>query len=176
MDSSTITTLVIVVTVVIICTAISQIIAGIKKGGAQKYLYTPAKVMSKAEQILYFRLKDALPDHIVLAQVALSRVVTPRKGQNFLAAFRSISQKSLDFVVCNKDGSVLAAIELDDDSHKRNDRTKADAAKNNALESAGVKLIRWDVRSIPDEGEIKALVLWQLVEKGDSKEKVGKQK
>ena len=167
--NSSVTTVVIVLVVVAILTAISQIISGIKGSGVKKFLYDTAKVMSKAEQILYFRLKDALPDHIVLAQVALSRVITPRKGQNTLAAFRSISQKSLDFVVCHKDGSVVAAIELDDDSHKRKNRANADAAKNNALASAGVKLVRWHVRAIPDEAEIKAMVLWELVEKTNGK-------
>lgn len=167
--NSSVTTVVIALVVVAILTAISQIISGIKGSGSKRFLYSPTKVMSKAEQILYFRLKDALPDHIVLAQVALSRVITPRKGQNALAAFRSISQKSLDFVVCHKDGSVLAAIELDDDSHKRQNRIKADAAKDSALESAGVKLVRWHVRSIPDEAEIKAMILWELVEKTNGK-------
>ena len=39
------------------------------------------KPLSQPEQILYFRLIQALPEHIILAQVQLSRLLGVKKGQ-----------------------------------------------------------------------------------------------
>ncbi|MDD4929829.1 MAG: DUF2726 domain-containing protein [Gallionella sp.] len=62
----------------------------------------------------------------------------------------------LDFVVCNKDFSIVAVIELDDATHQRQDRQAADAKKDKALASAGVRIIRWQVMSIPDLASIQS--------------------
>jgi hypothetical protein len=45
--------------------------------------FQPRKPLSAVEQILWFRLTEALPDHIVLAQVQLSRLLSAKKGHNF---------------------------------------------------------------------------------------------
>lgn len=60
------------------------------------------------------------------------------------------------FVVCNKDSSIAAVIELDDSSHNRTERQSADAKKDKALGSAGVRVIRWQVSSMPNTFEIRA--------------------
>jgi len=107
-------------------------------------------VLTKPEQVLYFRLVEAMPECIVLAQVQLSRVLAVKKGHNFRQWLNRIDRKSLDYVVCLRDASVIAAIELDDSTHDRGDRKKADQDKEHALASAGVKLIRWQTKSLPD--------------------------
>lgn len=114
------------------------------------------KPLSNPEQVLYFRLCKALPDHIVLAQVSLSRMLGVNKGNNFGEWFNRINRMSADFVLCSKDSTIVAVIELDDASHKRATREAADAKKDKALESAGIRIIRWQVSSMPDEAEIKA--------------------
>lgn len=116
------------------------------------------KVMSQPEQVLYHRLIAALPEHIVLAQVQLSRVLGVKKDVNRHKWYNRISQKSLDFVICAKDASVVVAIELDDRSHEKKIRIEADDVKEKALASAGVKLIRWHVGALPDEAAIKSAV------------------
>jgi hypothetical protein len=62
---------------------------------------------------------------------------------------------STDFVVCKKDASVVAAIELDDPTHKRADRQVADAKKSKALADAKVRLIRWEAKSLPSCEQIR---------------------
>lgn len=117
------------------------------------------KPLSAPEQVLFFRLVQALPDHIVLAQVQMSRFLGVNRGtDNPKQWLNRISQKSVDFVVCTKDASVVAVIELDDKSHARADRVAADEAKDKALAAAGVRLIRWNVKSIPDADAIKAAI------------------
>lgn len=62
---------------------------------------------------------------------------------------------SLDFVVCRKDSSVIAAIELDDKSHAAEARQKADEKKNKALADANIPIIRWKVEKLPDQETIR---------------------
>jgi Protein of unknown function (DUF2726) len=63
---------------------------------------------------------------------------------------------SYDFVVCSKDSTVLAAVELDDKSHDSNNRAATDQKKNKASADAGLRLIRWHVKALPDEGAIQS--------------------
>jgi len=113
------------------------------------------KPLSDPEQVLYHRLVKALPECIVLAQVPLSRLLGVTKGANRVAWHNRISQKSVDFVVCLKDLTVVAVVELDDATHDRAVRKTADATKNKALASAGVNIVRWNVTSLPDETSIR---------------------
>lgn len=121
----------------------------------EKWPFYAKKPLSAPEQILYFRLVKALPDHIVLGQVQLSRFLGVKKGENVMQWNNRINRMSVDFLVCTKDASVVAAIELDDKSHERKDRVIADAKKDKVLNAANVKIIRWNVKAIPDEILIK---------------------
>ena len=114
------------------------------------------KPLTQPEQVLYYRLVKALPDHIVLAQVQVSRVLGVKKGSNFNEWNNRINRLSYDFVVCGKDSTVLAAIELDDKSHESSRRSATDEKKNKATADAGLRLIRWNVKALPDESAIQA--------------------
>jgi very-short-patch-repair endonuclease len=123
--------------------------------------FYPRKPLSAPEQILYFRLIKSLPEHIVLAQVQLSRFLGVKKGNNFQSWLNRINRMSADFVICNKDASVLAVIELDDASHNSKTRQQADAKKDKAIRSAGLRLIRWNVKTMPNEEAIIGQILRQ---------------
>ena len=113
----------------------------------------------KPEQILYFRLMKALPDHIVLAQVQLSRMLGVKKGNNYQSWLNRISQMSADFVICAKDATVLVVIEVDDASHHSDRRKAADEKKGRALSAAEIKLLRWQARDLPDDTIIRSALL-----------------
>ena len=111
--------------------------------------------LSVPEQVLYHRLVAALPEHIVLAQVQLSRVMGVKKGFNARGWLNRINRMSFDFVVCLKDASVVAAIELDDRSQGSADRIEADIKKSRAAGAAGIRLVRWNVKGLPDSDDIR---------------------
>ena len=115
--------------------------------------------LSQPEQVLYYRLIRALPDHIVLAQVQVSRVLGVKKGSNFHQWNNRINRLSYDFVVCSKDSTVIAAVELDDKSHESTDRVSTDEKKDKASADAGLRLLRWHVRSLPSEEVIRQELL-----------------
>jgi very-short-patch-repair endonuclease len=101
---------------------------------------------------------QSLPNHIVLAQVQLLQVLNFRRGQRTQAILNRFNQLSLDFLILNPDTSIVAAVELDDSTHTREDRRQADARKDHALKSAGVPLIRWNAKNLPDRVAILAVI------------------
>lgn len=117
------------------------------------------KPLTQPEQVLYFRLIEALPDHMVLAQVQLSRFLGVKKGHNYQTWSNRINRMSADFVVCQKDASIAAVIELDDSTHQKPNRQSADNKKDKALEAAEIKVIRWQVSSMPTITEIQAALI-----------------
>jgi hypothetical protein len=149
----------ILVVVVLFIALALVVVAKAKKGGGisdAPWPFYAKKPLSNPEQVLYFRLCKALPEHIVLAQVALSRILGVKKGHNFSEWFNRINRMSADFVICSKDSTIEAVIELDDASHKKAQRQTADAKKDKALSSAGIRIVRWQAKSIPDDVAIKA--------------------
>jgi hypothetical protein len=132
---------------------------GTSSAGGGRWPFYAKKLMTQPEQALYYRLVGALPDHIVLAQVQVSRVLGVKKGFNFNEWNNRINRLSYDFVVCGKDSTVLAAIELDDKSHDSKSRADTDAKKDKATAAAGVRLIRWNVKTLPDFATIEAAFL-----------------
>lgn len=139
--------------IVILAAIFLALIAG-KAQNRSSYRATP--VMSAPEQVMYFRLKKALPAYEVLAQVPFGRFLRTRGGtrkENFSHMARA-RQKVADYLICKKNFEVIAAVELDDSSHNQ---TK-DAARDKILSSAGIPTIRCHVRNMPSETEIQEIV------------------
>ena len=130
-------------------------------GGHDIWPFYAKKPLTASEQVLYFRLVEAFPDYIVLAQVQLSRFLGVKKGHNYQSWSNRINRMSADFVICKKDASIVAVIELDDSTHQKIDRQIADNKKDKALEAAAIKIVRWQAKSIPDISEIKAAFIAQ---------------
>lgn len=65
-------------------------------------------------------------------------------GQNWYGAYRHIDEKSVDFVLCNRSNlEPVLAIELDDNSHLRDDRIQRDEEVERILNQAELPLIRF---------------------------------
>lgn len=154
-------TIILLLVVVIVVVAVLAVLKAKSQAGDTKEIWPfyAKRPLSQPEQVLYFRLVQALPEHIVLAQVQLSRLLGVKKGNNYQAWFNRINRMSADFVVCNKDSSIVAVIELDDATHQKEDRQAADAKKDKALTSAGIRIIRWQAKAIPDIAAIQSAIM-----------------
>ncbi len=144
--------------------ALAVVMVILKKRGSSNNSNEPwpfyaKRPLSQPEQVLYHRMLKALPEHIVLAQVQVSRVLGVKKGFSFNEWNNRINRMSYDFVICSKDSTVLAVIELDDKSHEVNSRIKADEKKGKATTDAGIHLIRWHVKSLPDDATIRSEIV-----------------
>src|SRR5262245_53668122 len=111
--------------------------------------YVQHRPLTDPEQVLYWRLVEALPECVVLAQVSFTRFMKAAPEGNFspaqqLTLYRRISQKTIDYLVCLKDFTVVAAVELDDASHDE----ERDSQRDALLKSAGIVPLRIDVKHI----------------------------
>ncbi|ROQ19865.1 uncharacterized protein DUF2726 [Marinimicrobium koreense] len=158
--------------VILLCTAVVIIItlATPKKGRKSpkspfKYdpkapwPFTKARLLTDAEKEAFDRLRDALPQHYIFAQVQLSQMMDVKPGHDFRQWFNRISRMSADFVVVSSDLDTVAAIEIDDTTHRDPKRMEADSKKAKALKAAGIKLVRWDARRVPKPEVIRQEVL-----------------
>lgn len=101
--------------------------------------------MTRAEHEFYDLLISILGnEYYIFAQVHLPTLVDNKVvGQNWRGAFKHISEKSVDFVLCDKQYiSPKLAIELDDSSHERQDRKERDSEVERILGDAGLPLLR----------------------------------
>ena len=63
---------------------------------------------------------------------------------------------TFDFVVCAKDATVLAAIDLEDPSRQTVERAEARQRRSLAAASAGLRVIHWQADALPDTAAIQA--------------------
>lgn len=139
------TKLIIIAVVVIIIGVVAEILRG-EKGGQRKYEYKQKNFfMTKAEHECYDALVIAVGEkYHIFPQVHLPSIIDNKVvGQNWKGAFRHISQKSVDFVLCDKAYiSPKLAIELDDKTHERRDRMDRDEEVERVLKDAKLPLLR----------------------------------
>lgn len=121
--------------------------------------YIRRNPLSEPEQILYYRLLEALPEHIVLCQVQLSRLLGVERSANQIMWMNRINRMSVDFVICDKSFKAIAVIELDDATHEKKERQVADNKKDRALKSAVIRVIRWQARRMPDVRTIRKTII-----------------
>ncbi|MES2491373.1 MAG: DUF2726 domain-containing protein [Pseudomonadota bacterium] len=149
-------------TIIVILIVVFGLLLVIKRSNTQviskSWPVSAKKLMDKNEQIVFYRLTEALPDNLVLAQVAMSQMITVRGGKESQWARNKIYKKVADFVICRPDMSIEAVIELDGSSHDSKHRSKSDADKEAALNAAGLQLIRLNTKELPNGPQIRALL------------------
>lgn len=103
-------------------------------------------IMTQAENNFFKMLDEAIgQDYYVFPQVHLSSLFEHKiHGQDWWKAFHHINRKSVDFVICDKQTvRPLAAIELDDWSHKLDKRKVRDTEVERIFEGAKFPLLRF---------------------------------
>lgn len=150
----------------IVVTAISGFVSKNKRSRRKEVkvnnTLSPAKFRAKRplsdpEQVLFGRLKSALPDHVILSQVAFSQFLLTKGGdrkQNF-TRFAEARQKVADFLVCDPSFQIVSVVELDDRSHRQEKDERRDAI----LKEAGLRVVRWRTSNIPNSEAIRREIL-----------------
>lgn len=141
--------LIIIFAVVVTIGVFFEILQG-KERQQKKYQYKQKNFfMSRAEHECYDALVVAVGEkYLIFPQVHLPSIVDNKVvGQNWHGAFRHISQKSVDFVLCDKAYiSPKLVMELDDRTHERQDRKDRDVEVERVLKDAGLPLLRLENR------------------------------
>jgi len=111
-----------------------------------------SNLLSPPELIFFNILRKAVRDNeTVFAKVRQADILEvkgEKRGTNFWKAFNKISQKHVDFVICdNKTSKPLIVIELNDKSHLRQDRIIRDTELRDALKKTSIRLVEIPVSS-----------------------------
>lgn len=107
----------------------------------EKREYYSKPVITRFETKMFQRLKQAFPDHHILAQVAFSSLIT----SDYLPTRNKFNRKVTDFVILNNHLDVICIIELDDPSHQG--KKDEDERRDQMLHEAGYVVLRYT--SIP---------------------------
>ena len=134
------------------------------RDGDKSFLYRrrPA-VFSPAERSFLGVLDQAIgKDFRVFGKVRVSDLLAPQDGMNYsarTAAQNKINSKHFDFVLCKPgDLTVLCVIELNDRTHRQNERQDRDRFLVDACHSAGLPLIMFEARYAYSPAEISARI------------------
>src|SRR5439155_4165307 len=106
-------------------------------------LYRPRHYLLTKNEAAFFRvLKTLVADcYQISCKVRLADLVTFEDAAWKRGHANRISQKHIDFVVsCANSSRIVAAIELDDSSHRRPERRARDALVNRLFRQIGLRL------------------------------------
>jgi len=124
-------------------------------------------LMTSAERVLFETLKTVLgPKYDIYPQMKLDKIFDveyQRFYKYYLGYLRKINQKSVDYLVVNRQTqSPLFAIELDDFSHDSDERRERDNFVGDLFKKAGLPLVRFNPGSYKLE-EIKKVFEQYLI-------------
>lgn len=100
-------------------------------------------------------VRDLRAGYRVMAQTNLGEVLRPRRSENAQKAdlaFRSINSKRSDFIVVDRRGLAVLAVEYQGEGHYQGSAARRDEVKRAVFRSAGVALIEVPARF--DEGKL----------------------
>ena len=117
--------------------------------------FVPRPLLTAQERVLFRQLVEALPKRHVFAHVPLSQVLDVKTGVPAQEWMNLLSQKTVDFLVCSEDSTIVGAIGLDDGSPKTSVHRQANEVRDKALTDAGVKVLRWATSALPDRNAIR---------------------
>lgn len=131
------------------------------KPGQLPYVQVP--LLTEAERRFFSVLEEVLPkQYYLLTQVRLANLVHVKQGSGgfFWKQFSPIGMKCVDFVVVlHETMRPLVVIELDDSSHRFEDRRRRDAFVDQVLSSVGLPVLHWPAQRTYNKSE-----LWHLID------------
>lgn len=110
------------------------------------YPYKKKLILTKNEYYFYNNLKEIInPLNLqILTKIRLADLIEVDKnkvGKDFMKYFGKIKSKHIDFAITDN-MKVIFLIELDDNSHQKEERKERDSFVNNALLNVGYTVVR----------------------------------
>jgi len=119
------------------------------------------RVLTLTERQAYDLLQRALPGHLVLAQVPLSRFISVPAVQMHGEWLNRVGRLSVDLLVCDKSSNVVAAVEIRTEQESpRSQKRHARLAR--VLQAARIPVQQWDAAALPSPAEVRSrfAALW----------------
>ncbi len=118
------------------------------------------RVLTQQERRAYTLLTNALPDHMVLAQVPVSRFIRVPTRNSYHEWMRRVGQLCADLVICDPASQVIAVVEVRRPPAKESERTrKRHDRMDRVLRKAGVRVIEWNEEALPHRDAVREQIL-----------------
>lgn len=114
-------------------------------------------LLTKAERSFFGVLESSLSEsYLIFAKVRLADLIKVHsKTESRQTFFNRIQSKHIDFVICDREYiRPLVAVELDDSSHKKTNRQDRDEFVDDALNAAGLPLVRFQAKTAYNRQEV----------------------
>ena len=110
----------------------------------KSYPYRARPLLTKREHKFYLLLREEAykKGFLICPKIGLKDLMEVTDKNHYMKYFAKISQKHVDFVICDDDFQVYFALELDDSSHDTEKAKEKDLFKDRAFKAAGIPLKR----------------------------------
>lgn len=110
-----------------------------------------ARLMNDVEQEAYKLLREALPNHLILAHVPVSRFVRVPTRQSYAEWMRRVGHTCVDLLVCDSTTKVLAVVDI----RRQNETLDSERQQrrrerlNRVLSASGITVQVWRENALP---------------------------
>jgi hypothetical protein len=130
-----------------------------------------ARVLTIDERQAYDLLRRAYPNHLVLAQVPLSRFVRVPLRRSYTEWLQRVGSLSADLLLCDAGSSVIAVIDIRGATESERARRRHERMSR-VLRQAGVQVLTWREGELPSVQEARTQ-LAPILERGGAAPKPG---
>ncbi len=116
----------------------------------------PRTLFSGQEEQVFQFLRNAFPEHLVLAKVPLARFMRLKKGEDPNVWFPLINPLHVTFIVCTQKGFVIGALDLPTEG---NSSASANTLKQRALQVCGIKYMSLTGSALPTAHMLRTMML-----------------
>jgi hypothetical protein len=125
------------------------------------------RVLAHRQRRAYEVLRRAMPEHVILAQVPVSRFIHVPARLSYAEWLRRIGHVCVDLLVCDRSSHVIAVVEVRESGHRPSDRArKREKRLERVLSAAGVPLQVWDEAWMPEPATVRRTLLTDREETG----------
>jgi hypothetical protein len=138
-----------------------------REGPTTDWVVEPVRLLAPAEQELHAQLRAAFPQHVVLTQVSLARLLRMRRSGGSTRVFQPYLRLAAPFVVCSKEFMPLIVVDVnvttDAARTSREQRKRAAVVQASGLVYLAVRAVPG---SVPTADELRQRVRAALQAKG----------
>ena len=118
-----------------------------------------SRVLTRSERLAFALLLQAVPEHMILAQVPLSRFLTVPKRHSYADWLRRLGHQCADFVVCDTGFQVLAVVELQAEAEPANERVRRRMERmSRSMKAAKIPLHFWTEGRLPSVDAVRKAI------------------